>query len=237
MMLKEKVAVIYGAGGSVGSAVAETFAAEGATVHRAAVDALDEQAVDEHMAGVLARHGRVDVSFNLIGIDHVQGTPLIDMSVDDFALGLDQRLRTHFITARAAARPMAARGSGTILALTAAPDRTKIGRAGSFGPQCAAVESFIRALAVELGPHGVRAACIRSAGSPDAPGVDEVFSMHAANEGVSRAAYDDGKARGTLLGHLPARAEIAQLAAFLAGDRAGALTATIVNATCGELVD
>jgi 3-oxoacyl-[acyl-carrier protein] reductase len=247
MMLKDKVAVIYGADGAVGAAVARAFTIEGAIVHltgrradeptTVTVDALDERAVDRHMAMVLDRHGRIDVSFNLVGIDHVQGIPLIDMSVDDFARGFDLRMRSHFITARAAARPMTERGSGVILALTAAPDRTSIGRAGSFGMQCAAVESFIRTLAVELGPRGVRAACIRSAGSPDAAGVDEVFTMHAAGEGVSRAEFDRGKARGTLLGRMPALAEIAQIAVFLASDRASALTATIVNATCGELVD
>jgi 3-oxoacyl-[acyl-carrier protein] reductase len=250
MLLDGKIAVIYGAGGSAGRAVARAFQAEGAFVHltgrrpeslpagtTAVVDALDERAVEQHMAAVLERHGRVDVSLNLIGVDHVQGVPLIDMTVDDFARGIDQRARTHFITARAAARPMVERASGVILALTAAPDRTAIGQTGSFGLQCAAVESFIRALAVELGPRGVRTACIRSAGSPDAAGVDEVFTMHAGHAGVSRADYDRGKAAGTLLDRMPTLAEIAQLAVFLASDRAGALTATIVNATCGELID
>lgn len=238
MMLTEKVAVIYGADGAAGAAVARAFTIEGAIVvspGHSDVDALDERAVDRHLAMVLDRHGRVDVSVNLIGVDHVQGVPLIDMSVDDFARGIDQRARTHFITARAAARAMVAHGSGVILALTAAPDRTSHGRAGSFGIQCAAVESFIRTLAVELGPSGVRAACIRSAGSPDAAGVDEVFAMHAANEGMSRADYE--RARGGLLGRMPALTEIAQIAVFLASDRASALTATIVNATCGELLD
>jgi 3-oxoacyl-[acyl-carrier protein] reductase len=240
MMLQEKVAVIYGASGAVGAAVARAFTIEGAIVvapEHGDVDALDERAVDQHVGMVVHRHGRVDVSINLIGVDHVQGIPLIDMSVNDFARGFDQRMRSHFITARAAARPMAARGSGVILALTAAPDRTAIGQAGSFGMQCAAVESFIRTLAVELGPRGVRAACIRSAGSPDAAGVDQVFNVHAGNAGVSRAAFDEGKARGTLLGRMPLLAEIAQIAVFLASDRASALTATIVNATCGELRD
>ncbi|MEV6851715.1 SDR family oxidoreductase [Actinoplanes sp. NPDC051411] len=247
MMLKEKVAVIYGADGAVGAAVARAFTIEGALVQltgrrpdettTATVDALDERAVDRHMAMVLDRFGRVDISFNLIGIDHVQGVPLLDMPVDDFARGINQRARSHFITARAAARAMVSRGSGVILALTAAPDRTAIGQAGSFGIQCAAVESLIRTLAVELGPRGVRAACIRSAGSPDAAGVDEVFNLHAGNEGVSRTDYDRAKARGTLLGRMPLLAEIAQIAVFLASDRASALTATIVNATCGELLD
>jgi NAD(P)-dependent dehydrogenase (short-subunit alcohol dehydrogenase family) len=258
MLLQDKVAVIYGAGGAVGGAVARAFVAEGASVHltdhrpepvrsaaavlgeradAAVVDAFDHDAVEGDLRRVVDEHGRVDISVNLISVDHVQGIPLIDMSPDDFALAVDARVRTHFITARAAARHMIRRGSGVILMLTATPDRAAIPMAGSFGVQCAAVESFSRALSVELGPGGVRVACLRSAGSPDAKGVDEVFDMHAHNAGMTREAFDATRTRGTLLGRLPRLAEVAQVAVFLASDRASAMTGAIANVTCGELLD
>jgi 3-oxoacyl-[acyl-carrier protein] reductase len=240
MLLKDKVAVVYGAGGALGGAVAQAFADEGALVHRPsrqAVDALDEQAVERDLREVVDRHGAVDISVNLIAVDHVQGMPLLDMSADDFTRGIDARLRTHFITARAAGRHMAQRRSGAVLMVTAAPDRVAIPMAGSFGVQCAAVEAFSRALAVELGPHGVRVACVRSAGSPDAAGVDEVFNLHAENAGMAREAYDREKAARTLLGRLPRLAEVAQTVVFLASDRAAAITGAITNVTCGELLD
>lgn len=239
-MLKDKITVVYGAGGAVGAAVARVFADEGAVVcargHQT-VDALDEPAVEADLAAVVERHGRVDVTINLISVDHVQGVPLLEMSADDFVLGLEPRLRTHFITARAAGRQMVRQGSGSILMLTAAPDRTAIPMAGSFGVQCAAVEAFGRALAVEVGPHGVRVNCVRSAGSPDAAGVDEVFALHAGNAGVSREDFDAAKDRGTLLRRLPRLAEVARTAAFLASDHASAITGSITNVTCGELLD
>ena len=258
MLLKDKVAVVYGAGGAVGGAVARAFADDGALVHLtgrhresvdavaatlsgrvevAVLDATDEDAVERDLRRVVDRHGAVDVSINLIAVDHVQGVPLLEMSADQFARGLDARMRTHFITARAAGRQMAPRRSGAILMLTAAPDRVAIPMAGSFGVQCAAVESFSRALAVELGPHGIRVACLRSAGSPDSTGVDEVFNLHAGNAGVAREAYDRAKAARTLLGRLPRLAEVAQTAVFLASDRASAITGAIANVTCGELLD
>jgi 3-oxoacyl-[acyl-carrier protein] reductase len=239
MMLENRVAVVYGGSGAAGRAVARAFADEGAIVHAPGreVDALDPDAVEADLRAVAGEHGRVDISINLISVGHVQGVPLIDMSPADFTRGIEARLHTHFVTATAAARHMVRRGSGVILMLTAAPDRTSIPMAGSFGVQCAALESFARALAVELSPRGVRVACVRSAGSPDAAGVDEVFAMHAANAGLTRAAFDTTKARGTLLGRLPRLAEVAQVATFLASDRASAMTGVIANVTCGELLD
>jgi NAD(P)-dependent dehydrogenase (short-subunit alcohol dehydrogenase family) len=159
------------------------------------------------------------------------------MTDGDFALGVDARIRTHFITASAAARQMTGQGTGVILMLTASPDRTGIPMAGSFGVQCAAVESLSRVLAIELGPSGVRVACIRSAGSPDAGGVDRVFDVHARNAGTTRAAFDEAKAARTLLRRLPSLDEVAQVAVLLASDRAAAVTAAITNVTCGELLD
>jgi NADP-dependent 3-hydroxy acid dehydrogenase YdfG len=92
MMLKDKVAVIYGAGGAIGGAVARAFASEGAklfltgrhlapvevvakeivsaggSAEAAEVDALDEQAVDKNLQSVIDTAGRVDISFNAVGI-------------------------------------------------------------------------------------------------------------------------------------------------------------------------
>jgi NADP-dependent 3-hydroxy acid dehydrogenase YdfG len=92
MMLQNKIAVIYGAGGAVGGAVARAFARDGANLfltgrHResveavakeivsaggsaeaAEVDALDEQAMEKHLQSVIDKAGRVDISFNAIGI-------------------------------------------------------------------------------------------------------------------------------------------------------------------------
>ena len=102
MMLEDKVAVVYGAGGAIGGAVALTFAREGARVfvtgrHRAPVDAvaeeitsrggvceaatidaLDERAIGDHLAYVVDRAGRLDISFNAIGSTDagIMGTPL-----------------------------------------------------------------------------------------------------------------------------------------------------------------
>ncbi len=126
MMLTGKNAIVYGAAGPIGTAVAKAFAAEGATVQLAGrtqesldrvaaeirdaggsaetaiVDALDEASVDEHAAAV----GPIDISFNLIGHRQTFGTPLVEMKPDDFELPVATAVRTFYLTSRAAARQM-----------------------------------------------------------------------------------------------------------------------------------
>jgi 3-oxoacyl-[acyl-carrier protein] reductase len=136
MLLEDKNAVIYRAGGSTGRAVARAFAREGAKVHLAGrtlesleevaqeirsaegvaetaqVDAMDEWAVEEHADAVAASAGGIDVSFNLISYGDVQGTPLAEMPLEDFERPVMSAVKTQFLTSRAAARHMISQGSG-----------------------------------------------------------------------------------------------------------------------------
>ena len=125
MMLKDKVAVIYGAGGAIGGAVARAFARgsqvfltgrlrrrsrrspgdrrRGGSAEAAEVDALDERAVDGHLQSVIDRAGRVDISFNAIGIPDatILGVPLVELDVEQFALPITAYTTSYFLTARA----------------------------------------------------------------------------------------------------------------------------------------
>jgi 3-oxoacyl-[acyl-carrier protein] reductase len=261
MLLKDKVAVIYGAGGAIGGATARAFAREGARVFLAGrteaklssvadeiasaggkaevapVDALDKGSTDRHAAEIVAQAGRIDISFNAIDLGDAQGAPLVKMEEGHFALPIVTAIRTHFITATAAARHMAARGSGVILAITAQAGRTPYPDSGGFGVACAAIEGLCRQLAVELGPNGIRVVCLRSSGSPDAPGVDAALRLHAANAGISREAQEAKIAERTMLKRMPRLADIADAAAIFASDKARAMTAAVANLTCGEVAD
>ena len=130
MLLPDKVAVIYGAGGAIGGAVARAFASEGATVYltgrvqapvkavteeivsaggsaeSAEVDALDERAVDEHLQSVIDQAGRLDISFNAVGIPDAKllGLPLVEMDAVQFSLPVTTYATSYFLTARLAAR-------------------------------------------------------------------------------------------------------------------------------------
>jgi NAD(P)-dependent dehydrogenase (short-subunit alcohol dehydrogenase family) len=257
MLLENKNAIIYGGGGSIGSAVAREFANEGARVFLAGrtrepleavaadiasagrssevavLDALDEQAVDEHAQKVVSQVGSIDISFNLITRGDVQGIPLVEMTTEDLLRAVVNGLRTNFITARAAARQMVEQGSGVILALDSGSANGSP-MMGSTGPADAATDTFIRNLAAEIGPQGVRVVGIWTAGLPETfsreklAAVDSKFQDEAAFQGLI-----DNLDQMRMTRRSPRLEEVAATAAFLASERTGAITGTFVNVTSG----
>jgi NAD(P)-dependent dehydrogenase (short-subunit alcohol dehydrogenase family) len=181
--------------------------------------------------------GSIDISFNAISLEDVHGIPVVNMQHEQFALPVFNAVTTHFFTATAAARQMAIQGSGVILALTANAGHHPYANVGGFGVACAAIEAFCRQLAVEEGQHGIRVICLRSAGSPDAPGVDEVFNQHAHSSGITRQQFEASFADRTMLKRLPKLSEVASTAVLMASDKASAITAAVINVTCGEIAD
>ena len=160
MSLQNKNAVVYGAGGAVGAAVARAFARDGARVfltgrdkgaldalakeitsaggaaETARVDAMDPAAVESHLDSVVARAGTIDISFNAIGIPQqgMQGIPLTELSVESFTLPIATYPRAHFVTARTAARHMIKQQSGVILMHTPEPARLGVPMTGGMSP-------------------------------------------------------------------------------------------------------
>jgi 3-oxoacyl-[acyl-carrier protein] reductase len=257
--------VIYGGGGAIGGAVARAFAREGAKVflggrtlaklHQAAreifaaggiaetaeINALDEEAIAKHADAVAAKAGGIDIALNAVGILHVQGTPFAELSFKDYAHPITAYTRTHFLTAKAVARHMVKQGSGVILTLSTPGSRMSGQGFPGYGVTCGAIETFSRILAGELGPSGIRVICLRPDAIPEAVVTSharEVFSGFAERAGTTVEAMLAERARtGTLLKRFPTLAEVANFAAFVASDRASAMTGAIVNLTCGSLVD
>jgi NAD(P)-dependent dehydrogenase (short-subunit alcohol dehydrogenase family) len=263
MLLDDKNAVIYGASGAIGTAVARAFAHEGANVfltgrkpealdalakqitaaggvaETAVVDALDEQAIEAHADAVVQKAGSLDISFNAIGLpqEGIQGTPLMQLSVDNFSLPVHTYATSNFLTTRAAARRMATKGSGVILTVTATPARLAAPFTGGMAPSWAAIESLTRALSAELGPQGIRAVCLRPDGMPETGTIDVVFGQHAKAHGVSVPEFQ-AMMDGLTHRRRPATlAELANTAAFIASDKASAITGTVINLTGGAITD
>jgi 3-oxoacyl-[acyl-carrier protein] reductase len=254
-LLETKTAVIYGAAGAIGSAVARAFAHEGAHVHltsdrlssvgqiaaeieaaggkatAAEVDALDESAIEEHLGNIIKDGKAIDISFNAVGFDEVQGVPLIDLSLRDFAYAIDSWSRTVFLTSRAAARRMTAQGSGVILTVKPPAEGTAL--ASGFGAAVATIESISLTLAAEVGPKGVRVLVLQPNALPESETLQQSFRKYASGLGIKAEDALVGLADTTMLKRLPTLEELSNVASFVASDRASALTGSVIKIDCG----
>jgi 3-oxoacyl-[acyl-carrier protein] reductase len=262
-LLAHKNAVIVGAGGAIGTAVAKEFAAHGATVHLAGrglatidqlaaairqeggsaqaaeVDALDEPAVDAHLARVAREAGSIDVLLNVVGPrpnEYGNNTPTMELPLEQFLVPLETLVASQFITARAAARHMVRQGSGVILFVTAILSRG-FANATAIGSAFGAMESLLRCLAVDLGPAGVRVVGIRSGAMVDTRTIQQSLDTATRRLSVPKEQLVSTLEQATLLKRLPTVADTARLAAFLASDGARTLTGAIVNASSGGVID
>ncbi|HEY3729122.1 MAG TPA: SDR family oxidoreductase [Solirubrobacteraceae bacterium] len=251
VLLDGKNAVIYGAAGAIGSAVAKTFAREGACVflvgrtqstldavaedirqadgeaHSTALDALDERAVEAFADDVAAPAGGIDISFNLISHGDVQGTPMVDMELEDFMRPIHTAVRSTFITARAAARHMIPKHSGAILIFGGSGDPVPGYNIGGFQLGLHALEAMRRQLSSELGRDGIRVITLKTGGIAE--------SIPAGYEGRDR--LEKMLADATMLKRTATLEDVSNAAAFAASDKARAMTAATINISCGALMD
>jgi NAD(P)-dependent dehydrogenase (short-subunit alcohol dehydrogenase family) len=263
MLLKDKVAVIYGAGGGIGGAVARAFAREGAklfltgrhlapveavakdiasaggSAEAAEVDALDEQALDRHLQSVIDKAGRVDISFNAIGIPNttILGVPLTELDAEQFSLPLTAYTTSYFLTARLAARHMLPNKSGVIMTVTAIHSRIGIPLVGGYGPAQAAKEALTRHLSAELAPQGIRVIGLRPQGMPETRTIKEAYEPRAKASGMTWEQWQELLASRTHPRRLMTLEEMANTAVFMASDKASGMTGTTVNLTMGSLDD
>lgn len=245
MLLENKVAIVYGAGGAMGGAVARAFAAEGATVHLAGrtlanlekvaadigaavgsvtvLDAYDVPAVNDHVVSI---EGPIDVVFNGVSIRVKQDIPLVEMDVEDFVRPVQDAARTNFVTSTAVARRMIAQRSGVIILLSSSAARESGFEMGGFSLACASIECLTRSMAGEVGKYGVRVVALRPNFTPDTHPEWDI-----PEDGL------DHLLERTALGRLPRMAEVGRTAAFAASDHAGPMTGAVLNLSCGSIVD
>jgi NAD(P)-dependent dehydrogenase (short-subunit alcohol dehydrogenase family) len=245
MLLDRRTAIVYGAAGAIGSAVARAYAHEGAEVHLAGrtietleavatairahghnahtarLDTLDRAAVERHAASVANTSGRIDICFNATSNDDVQGTPLVQIAEPDFIRPVTKAITTQFHIAIAAAPYMTRQRGGVILAM--AGGREAIPNLGGSHVAWAALAGLCRQLAAELGEHNIRVIWLLSPGSPGSDGND--------HDG------EEQDTNGLLARQLPSYEDVANVAVFAASDWAKTMTATEINITGGAVVD
>ncbi len=251
MLLEEKNAVIYGGGGAIGGAVARGLAREGARVFvagrtqepleavaadiradggrcdTAMVDALDIAATAAHADSVAAEAGSIDIGMTAIDHNDVQGTPMLEMAIEDYLAPVVTGVRASLVAWQALARHMVRNGGGVLLNFGGDGPPVRTHPVGGLQAGLAAVESMRRQLATELGEHGVRVVTLRTGGIPEAVPADFAH----------RELIEAAIAGQTLLGRAATLRDVGDVAAFVASDRARTMTAATVNVSCGTLVD
>jgi 3-oxoacyl-[acyl-carrier protein] reductase len=263
-MLKGKRAVVFGAGGSIGAAVAREFAAEGAEVflagrskanveavaaqitdtgghaHSHVVDATNDDAVNEYLNDIVKQAGSVDIAFNAVGplaAEYGLTKSAVDLTIEEFMVPLTSVVKSQFITARAAARHMVKQRSGVIIFLTGSTARGHVEGATAIGSAFGAIESLTENLAIEVGSAGVRVVCLRTTANADSRTIQQTTEALA---GKLNATKDQMIASMAGLNFLKVPAntsDTAKAAVLIASDRARMFTGTVVNATAGAALD
>lgn len=264
LILQGKNAIVFGAGGSIGAAVAKEFAAEGAQLflagrtksnlesvakqiaesggkpQTAVVDTLDDAAVNRYIEDVGEKNGKIDIVLDATGPlakDYGSTKLAVDLLVDQFLVPLQTMVRSRFITARAATRQMIKQHSGVIIIVTGSPARPHVPGATAIGAAFAAMENFTQNLAFEVSPSGVRVVCLRTTANVDSRSIQDTTALIAGQMNITK---DQAMAQIAQYNFLKVPATVqdtANAAVLIASDRARMLTGTVVNATAGAALD
>jgi len=263
-ILKGKHAVVFGAGGSIGSAVAREFSAQGAEVflsghtkssveavakkitaegglvHAAAIDTLDDAAVNAYMDSIVNQTGKVDIVLDATGPlarEYGNGKNAILLPIEEFMVPLTTMVRSRFITARAAARHMIKQHSGVIIFVTGSPARPHVPGATAIGAAFGAIENLTGNLAFEVSPSGVRVVCVRTVANTDSRSIQDTMDFLAGQLKITKHQAMAQIAQSNFL-KVPATVQdTANAAVLVASDHARMMTATVVNATAGAAPD
>jgi len=255
---------VFGAGGSLGAAVAREFAAEGARVFLAGrtkaslepvarqiretggvaqttvVDALDDTGVDRYLDSVAREAGKLDIVVDLTGpvaSDYGNGKLAVELAADEFMTPLMTMLRSRFITARAAARHMTNQKSGVIIFVTGSPARPHVPGATAIGAAFGAIENLTGNLAFEVSPFGVRVVCLRTVANVDSRSILDTMAFVAGRMSITKEQAIGQVALSNFL-KVPATVQdTANAAVLIASDRARMMTGTVVNASAGAALD
>lgn len=255
---------MFGAGGSIGAAVAREFAAEGAQVflvgrtisnveevakqiadsggsaQTAMLNTVDDVAVDEYINGIAKQTGRIDILLDVSGPlakDYGNATMAVDLPVEEFMVPLTTMVRSRFITARAAARQMIKQRSGVIIFVTGSPARPHVPGATAIGAAFAAMENLTENLAFEISPFGVRVVCLRTTANVDSRTIRDTIETRMNKINITKEQAIGGIANLNFLKVSASVSDTANAAVLIASDRARMLTGTVVNATAGAALD
>lgn len=241
--LEGRRALITGASGGLGAAIASAFAAEGALLVVAGrrSEALDElvaqiegaAAVAFDVADAAAAHEAVDGAAEVLGgLDTLvcaaavdcDWAPVGDLSVETWDETLATNLSGAFYVCRAALPHLVAAGSSSIVNLTSVAGYTVWPEDAAYAVSKAGLDLLTRTIAVEYGARGVRANCV-------SPGVIDAGMTDAISDPAERARL----AELHPIPRLGLAAEVAEAAVWLASDASSFTTGSVLRVDGGFL--
>ncbi len=230
--LTGRVALVTGAAGGIGRAVAETLAANGATViatdrnpdeGQLRLDVTNRREIGAVIAGLMARHGALDILVNNAGLGAGPGDRLDISAATDkhWTRVLDVDLTGVFRVTRAASIPMIAARSGRIVNIASVVGLVPTRLQSAHVAAKAAVVNLTRSMALELAPHGILVNAV-------APGATATWRA-SAHDPTS----DEATSRARLLAHIPLGRpaeprEVANAALFLVAPASSYVTGHIL---------
>ncbi len=230
--------IVTGAGRGIGQATARAFAAEGAdvlvlgrtvadledTVAQITAaggqawllpcDVTDEAQVEETVARVTERWGRIDVLVNNAGID--DDTPFLEIDRGRWRAVIATNLTGVFLMSQAVGREMAKSGGGVILHTASIDASGGDGPYAAYNASKAGLLGLSRTMALELAAHGIRSNCV-------SPGFTHTVMTEQA-VGPKLMEYLNGSFARVPIKRLVRTDEVAQAFLFLASDQASAIT-------------
>ena len=254
-LLRNKTAVVFGAGGNLGKQVVKAFHEQGATVFASdidektlsiidgvtnqVVDALDEKAVEIYLEETATKSGRLDIVINLSGsdpADYNHGKPASSVTLNQLLIPMKTATGTQFITAKAAHPIMTKQGSGTIVFITSTLSKIAPAWTTALTASHAATEALAMSLATEWGPEGIRVIGVRSEAMTESPVIDYTFTTMGENIGLSRQEMQGWVEEKVPLKRLTKGDETAQAIVLAASDLAGFMTGTFLNHSGGHVL-